>query len=119
MQIRGAPAIGIAGAMGVALSVRKASMNSKSKLELLNKIKKDAESLQNARPTAVNLAWGVSQAVNFLKELPNSIDPSNAAEKEIEFVKKLADNDVRANKELSSLGKELIKDGASILTHCK
>ena len=118
MQVRGAPAIGVAGAMGIALAARKASKSAKNKSELLNKIKKDAKSLEHARPTAVNLAWGVKEAIDFLKELPDSIDPRDAAKKEIEFVKKLADKDVNVNKELSKIGQELIQRNASILTHC-
>jgi methylthioribose-1-phosphate isomerase len=118
MQIRGAPAIGVAGAMGIALAIRKASKTAKTKNELLSKIMRDADSLKHARPTAVNLAWGVTEAINFLKTLPESIDPREASKKEIEFVKRLADKDVNANKELSALGQELIQTDASILTHC-
>jgi methylthioribose-1-phosphate isomerase len=119
MQIRGAPAIGVAGAMGVAMAVFKASRSARSKSEVLRKIKKDANAIEHARPTAINLAWGVREAINFLKQLPDSVDPKYAARKEIEFVKELADKDVNINKELSRIGQELIQNNARILTHCK
>lgn len=119
MQVRGAPAIGVAGAMGIALAVQKASKTAKTKRELMNKINKDARSLEHARPTAVNLAWGVKEATNFLRQLPDDINPRYAAKREIEFVKSLADKDVSVNKELSKIGQSLIHNNASILTHCK
>jgi methylthioribose-1-phosphate isomerase len=119
MQIRGAPALGVAGAMGVAMAAKREAKFAKSKEELLNKIEKNAFDLEHARPTAVNLAWGVREAINFLKHLPEGIDPQEAADKAIEFVKELADKDVNANKELSKIGQELIQNNARILTHCK
>jgi methylthioribose-1-phosphate isomerase len=117
MKIRGAPAIGVAGAMGVVLSVFSSKATSKS--QLLKDIEPDSISLKSARPTAVNLAWGVERAVEFLqKSLPCEFDQKLAREKIVEFAQKLADDDVKANKKLSDFGAKLFRPGESVLTHC-
>ena len=118
MQIRGAPAIGVAGAMGVALSLIRGIEEELTPKQLEEKIHKDAHELSDARPTAVNLAWGVESALDFLKSLPQSMEPKEESERLIQFVKDLADKDVDANKTLSKLGQKLIHDNSSVLTHC-
>jgi methylthioribose-1-phosphate isomerase len=118
MQIRGAPAIGVAGAMGVAMAAARAAKVARTKIDLLNEIKKDAEALERARPTAVNLAWGVARAMEYLNRLPSDTNPEEAVKKVIEFVKQLADADVSINRELSKIGQRLIRNNARILTHC-
>ncbi|MCL5067829.1 MAG: S-methyl-5-thioribose-1-phosphate isomerase [Thaumarchaeota archaeon] len=118
MQIRGAPALGVAGAMGIALSST-THMKANSKSQLIGLIKKDALSIKNARPTAVNLPWGVEQALGFVHDqLPESVTGKEASEKIIEFVKALADEDVQINRKLSRLGQSLIRTNSTILTHC-
>lgn len=118
MQIRGAPAIGVAGAMGVALSLVRGIEEGLDPKQLEERIHRDAHELSEARPTAVNLAWGVESALNFLKSLPSNMDPNEESERLIQFVKELADRDVDANKTLSKLGQKLIHDNSSVLTHC-
>ena len=118
MQIRGAPAIGVAGAMGVALSV--VSSTAKTKKDLLRAIEPDVLALKSARPTAVNLSWGVEKTVEYLKNnlLDKFDDPSIPAKIVVEFVESLADNDVQTNKKLSDLGAKLFRSGDTVLTHC-
>jgi len=117
MKIRGAPAIGVAGAMGVALSVVKA--NSTNKKDLLREIEPDTIALRSARPTAVNLVWGVEKVVDYVKEdLPETFDKAEASTMVIDFVESLADDDVKTNKKLSNLGAKLFRTGDSVLTHC-
>lgn len=114
LKIRGAPAIGVAAAMGVALSV--ANSKAKSKKELLDSIAEDISSLRSARPTAVNLSWGVDQAERFIESCGSNIQ--DLKELLIDFVKHLADEDVITNKQLSNLGAKLFRTGESVLTHC-
>lgn len=120
MQIRGAPAIGVAGAMGVALSFwrhrNKANLNT-----ILDKVRSDASEIKKARPTAVNLVWGVDQALLFLKTTlsAHETDPPAVYQSLVEFVNELADKDVAANKALSTAGAVLIPNHANVLTHCK
>ena len=116
MKIRGAPAIGVAGAMGVALAVQRAT--SATKGDLLREIEPDVLALKSARPTAVNLAWGVDKTVTFIKsELPEVID-SESKKNVAKFVERLADLDVETNKKLSDLGAKLFRSGDTVLTHC-
>jgi methylthioribose-1-phosphate isomerase len=119
MQVRGAPAIGVAGAMGIALSFW---LNRDAKDEqFLTRVKKDAEYIKSARPTAVNLSWGVDRTLSFLKTRLSklSTDRITVYEELLDFVDDLADRDVEANKMLSEEGAALIPNGASVLTHCK
>jgi len=118
MKVRGAPAIGVAGAMGVALAVQHAK--ARTKKELLREIEPDVIALKSARPTAVNLAWGVDRTMEELKEkLPESfLDPEIARRIAVQFVEALADSDVTTNKKLSDLGAKLFRTGDSVLTHC-
>ncbi|MHB1867768.1 MAG: S-methyl-5-thioribose-1-phosphate isomerase [Nitrososphaerales archaeon] len=116
MKIRGAPAIGVAGAMGVALAVQRS--NSKTKQELLREIELDIAALKSARPTAVNLVWGVDKAVEFIRsELTETID-LESKRKVVRFVEGLADSDVETNKKLSDYGAKLFHSGDTVLTHC-
>ena len=93
LAIRGAPALGAAGAMGVALaSVRGESLS------------EAAAALVATRPTAVNLAWGVEQAMS-------SDDPVACAVR-------LAAEDVECNRRIGQHGAVLIPEGGRVLTHC-
>lgn len=93
LAVRGAPALGAAGAMGVALaSVRGESLSDA------------ASALIGTRPTAVNLAWGVEQALS-------AADPVDCAVR-------LAAEDVERNKRLGAFGAPLVPDGGRVLTHC-
>ena len=93
LAVRGAPALGVAGAMGVALaSVRGEPLG-------------DAGArLVATRPTAVNLAWGVQQALS-------SSDPVACAVS-------LAAEDVERNRRLGAFGAVLVPEGGRVLTHC-
>ena len=118
MKIRGAPAIGVAGAMGVALSVF--SSKGKTSSELMSDVRRDSVEIRNARPTAVNLAWGVESALEFQEcNQSGSLEKREIEKKIVEFVEELAESDVKANKKLSSLGAQLFRNGDSVLTHCK
>lgn len=104
--------------MGVALAV-KAIRDRQSVSRIVEKVKQNSESLRNARPTAVNLSWGVEKALTFLgQDVPKDAGSATAFRELKTFVKKLADQDVEANKKLSVFGQVLIRDKASVLTHC-
>ncbi len=118
MQIRGAPALGIAGAMGVALAL-KGFQDKRRTSDFFEEMKTTSESLKNARPTAVNLSWGVERAMATVEHDISEEASSAQAFRELKtFVKKLADQDVETNKKLSKLGQALIHNKASVLTHC-
>ncbi len=116
MKIRGAPAIGVAGAMGLALSVIASTSSTKKKL--LQEIEPDAIAIKSARPTAINLAWGVDKTAEFIQsELPE-MNSNESKEKIVKFVKSLADADVNTNRKLSDQGAKLFRNGETVLTHC-
>ncbi len=93
LAIRGAPALGAAGAMGVAL----ASVQGRDSAEV-------ALMLKATRPTAVNLAWGVERA--------------RAAPDPVTEALRIAADDVAVNQAIGSHGTAVVPDGARVLTHC-
>ena len=111
MQIRGAPALGVAGAMGIALAAKESKGDPK-------KLRRLALELKNSRPTAVNLSWGVEKALGFWENIASPADEKDHIPELISFAKNLADQDVEINKTLSNIGQSLIPDGSSVLTHC-
>jgi len=114
MRIRGAPALGVAGAYGVALAAEAAPDSSPA---FLDQVEQAAAQLRATRPTAVNLAWGVDQAVAAAR----SAHALTIAETRLalwELADDLADADVAANQRLGEHGSPLIPDGANVLTHC-
>lgn len=114
MAIRGAPALAVAGAFGLAL--RAASAKSASRQDLHLAVRAAAAELQNARPTAVNLAWGIRQTTALLDD--PSIPEKELAQRILEKALELAESDVKVNLQLSEYGAGLINDGDTILHHC-
>ena len=116
MLVRGAPAIGIAGAFGVALGAQELSfLNNKG--EFIGKIEEICEFLKSTRPTAVNLAWSIDKQLNLVKTL-GSVDISDFVEALTENAKKLHNEDIEINKKIGKYGAEIVPQSAVILTHC-
>jgi methylthioribose-1-phosphate isomerase len=113
MQIRGAPAIGIAAAYGIALGAQ--GIDATSKEEFLAILLPISEALAATRPTAVNLSWALER-MNRLAESGGSVTQIKAAL--IAEAQRLDGEDEAAERKLSSYGAELIKDGFTIMTHC-
>ncbi|MCA9897042.1 MAG: S-methyl-5-thioribose-1-phosphate isomerase [Ardenticatenaceae bacterium] len=115
MYVRGAPAIGAAAAFGMALAARQSS--AADRLTLLRDLETAASHLNAARPTAVNLAWGVRRMLRVAaNEELASVDGVRDAI--LAEAQKLADEDVALNKRMAYNGAELISDGDTILHHC-
>ncbi len=112
MAIRGAPALGVAGAFGVAL---KANTIQKDR-DWLESLVKFSELLVIARPTAVNLGWGVKRVMEVAKN--HSDNPNNAAHLVLQEALLMAEEDVRINQLLAKNGADLINDGDVIIHHC-
>lgn len=113
MVIRGAPAIGVAAAMGVAL----AGLRSKSsRLEdLLRDLDASAAMLRSTRPTAVNLFWGIERVMKVAR---SSKSANEARERMVAEVRAMEEEDVEANRRLGRAGADLIEDGDTVLTQC-
>lgn len=114
MVVRGAPAIGVAAAMGLALAAHRS--RAKTKERLLEELESAAEKLAATRPTAVNLMWGLSKILESARGLSGDIKTVKKAliDKAIE----MTDDDVQANLRIGEYGASLIADGDTVLTHC-
>src|SRR3990170_615852 len=115
LKIRGAPAIGIAAAMGIALGAQDI------KTENFEKFVEGLEPIFNemlsTRPTAVNIKWAVERIRGLLiRKRDESID--TLKELLIEESKKIHKEDIEVNKAIGRWGAEFIRDGNTILTHC-
>ena len=113
LQVRGAPAIGIAAAYGLALGAN--GIKAKSKREFLAKLRAISDELATTRPTAVNLFWALRR-MNDAAEQVGAIDKIKSAL--ISEAKRIDREDEKMEKALSLHGAALIKDGATIMTHC-
>ena len=116
MIVRGAPAIGIAGAHGVVLAAMEIANKTQDKNTFLNELQKHAEYLKSARPTAVNLMWAVDKQLEIAKHSEKSISEIVEALKTNGI--KLENEDIEINKKIGDFGAELVKKGATIITHC-
>lgn len=114
MNIRGAPAIGVAAAMGVALATIEYKNLPKEKF--LTKIEEAANIIRSTRPTASNLFWAVDRVWKIISNYPD--DPENLSELVVEEAKIMAQEDINVNRSIGKNGATLLKDGDVILTHC-
>ena len=116
MIVRGAPAIGIAGADGVVLAALELKKTTNSYEKFVSELNEKAKYLKSSRPTAVNLMWAIDKQINLLKEC-KTID--EAIEKLTKNAIKLENEDIEINKKIGDNGAKLVpKKGATILTHC-
>jgi len=113
MKVRGAGAIGIVGAYGVALGALE--IETVAKGEFLKKLQSIIQNLAATRPTAKNLFWAIErmQQVAEAGKDVGQIKKALVAE-----AVKIHAEEVEATRRLSQLGAELIRDGSTILTHC-
>lgn len=114
MTVRGAPAIGVAAAMGIALAA--VQSNARSLEELFRDVERAADVLSRARPTARNLFWAIERMLEVIKRTKSVDEAKRIALNE---ALKMGDEDVEVNKKMGDIGAELIDDGDTILTHCK
>jgi methylthioribose-1-phosphate isomerase len=114
MNIRGAPAIGVAAAMGMAL----ASIEYKNlPKEEFNKLMEEAaNTIRKTRPTASNLFWAINRIWKIISTFP--ANSANISELVIEEAKLMAQEDINVNKKIGKYGAELLLNGDVVLTHC-
>ncbi len=115
LKVRGAPAIGIAGAMGLVLAVRDAQTNDRE--EFLKLIDSQADYLDSSRPTAVNLAWALERLRNLAHEQTGS-SVAQIKQMLLAEAKAIRDEDAATCRAIGQNGVALIKPGMKILTHC-
>jgi methylthioribose-1-phosphate isomerase len=110
MVIRGAPAIGVAAAMGVALGALHAS-------DLEAEMPVICETLAQTRPTAVNLFWAIDRMKAVYASVRGS-EPAAIRERMVLEAQRVRDEDLEINAKIGSFGAPLVPDGKTVLTHC-
>jgi len=116
MIVRGAPAIGIAGAHGVALYAQELQKENLSRESFVSKLIEKSNYLASSRPTAVNLNWAVKKQIELIENSKSDID--GIVKELIENGIKLELEDIEINKKMGNFGAEVVPKGATILTHC-
>ncbi|QWR78708.1 S-methyl-5-thioribose-1-phosphate isomerase [Candidatus Magnetomonas plexicatena] len=115
LSIRGAPAIGIAASMAVALAA--SSIEADTAAELTSKLAPVFKDLLDSRPTAVNIRWAVERATKLLTD-NQSLPVKDVKELLIKDSISVLKEDIEINKAIGRWGAEFIKTGSRILTHC-
>jgi methylthioribose-1-phosphate isomerase len=115
LWIRGAPAIGIAAAMGIALAAQDIKADDYD--GFLKKLDPVFRTLIETRPTAVNIQWAVNRIKSFL-EMKKDEPVSALRTLLIEEANRVLEEDVEVNKAIGRWGARFIKDGDTVLTHC-
>jgi methylthioribose-1-phosphate isomerase len=116
MKLRGAPAIGVAAAYGVALAAASSTVTTVP--ALLDVIDAAASVLRGTRPTAVNLAWGLDRMVRRARAAAATGNVASVRAALLTEAETMADEDIAANQAMGRHGAALVPDGANILTHC-
>lgn len=114
MIVRGAPAIGIAGAHGVVLYAQE--LKNLPRDEFIKKLLEKADYMATSRPTAVNLMWAVEKQKEVIKN--SNSDVKGIIEELKQNAIKLENEDIKINKKIGDYGAEVVPKGATILTHC-
>lgn len=113
MVIRGAPAIGIAAAMGIALAAK--NLQEKDTGSFRERMKVILDSFAETRPTAVNLFWAIRRMKKIIEEGKEIEEIQGRLEEE---AKKVLEEDIEANRALGKNGSRYIEDGDVVMTHC-
>ena len=113
LVVRGAPAIGVSGAFGLALAALQS--NASTKEEMINDLNSAKNVLFETRPTAVNLAWGLEKIMEVARSCK---DPEEIKKIVVETAKQMADQDVKINMTMGKHGSKLFDDNDTVLTHC-
>ena len=113
LRVRGAPALGAAGAYGIALAAERSLAT--NAFDMIQELDMAADMIKGSRPTAINLSWGVDRAYRAARAGETVEDIRDAALLEAE---EIAEEDIRINKAIGRNGAKLLEDGDNVLTHC-
>ena len=111
LVVRGAPAIGVSGAFGLALAALQSSATEKT--ELISFLENAKKILFETRPTAVNLAWGLDKIMEVAINANSVEDIRNDV---VEHAKKMAEEDIQINMSMGKNGSDLFDDNDTIMT---
>jgi len=115
LAVRGAPAIGVTAAGGLALAAY--GLRNEPEDGFWHGLEDAAAELRSTRPTAVNLFWAIQKVMDFAYSLKGrtSAEVANAL---YQFAQRMAEEDVTTNHSIAEFGQELVGEGAGVLTHC-
>ena len=113
LRVRGAPALGAAGAYGIALAAERSLAT--NAFDMIQELDMAADMIKSSRPTAINLSWGVDRVHRAASAGETIQDIREAALLEAE---EIAEEDIRINKAIGRNGAKLLEDGDNVLTHC-
>ncbi|MCX5868900.1 MAG: S-methyl-5-thioribose-1-phosphate isomerase [Proteobacteria bacterium] len=112
MVVRGAPAIGIAAAFGVALAALRAGAPGR----IIPEIERAISGLRSTRPTARNLFWALERMEKIAKT--SGAAPADLPPLLLDEARKILAEDIEANRRIGEFGNQVVPDPARILTHC-
>lgn len=115
LSIRGAPAIGIAAAMAVALACM--NIKASSAKEIYDKLKPVFNRLTSTRPTAVNIKWAIERMESLIKNNLN-LSPAELKESIKNEALKIQKEDIEINKKIGEYALPLFKEGCTVMTYC-
>jgi len=116
MVIRGAPAIGVAAAMGIALGVAQATGHGESN-RIDEQFEKICNTLAHTRPTAVNLFWAIDRMKRVYWD-SSALSPVELRSRLIAEARQIRLEDIAINEAIGRHGAPLVPDGKTVLTHC-
>jgi len=113
MQVRGAPALGVTAAYGLALAARELSAGQSK--DFLSRLCKAANEIIAARPTAVNVAWAVTRLMAMAE---STVVPRDAASRLLDEAQAMESRDKEINRRMGKHGATLLAKAAGVMTHC-
>ena len=117
MVIRGAPAIGVAAAMGIALGMRRSSATGTK--QFTTEFQRTCDLMAGTRPTAVNLFWAIDRMKRTFAEAAHGGSSVDELKQRLETeARRIHDEDVESCRTMGTHGASLVPDSARILTHC-
>ena len=111
--VRGAPAIGVSGAFGLALAALQSKATTKD--QLLSELESARKTLYETRPTAVNLAWGLDKIMQVAKQ---ANEVSQIKDLIVKTAQEMAEDDIKINMQMGKNGAVLFDNNDTIMTHC-
>jgi len=113
LEIRGAPALGVAGAYGIALAAQVCQKNDLK--DFMAEVYRDAEILRSTRPTAINLGWGIDQVIDTMRSCQ---DVASARLSALAKARDVAREDTASCHMIGERGAALLPCTCTVLTHC-
>ncbi len=115
MVVRGAPAIGVAAAYGVALEAER--LKTEPADVFIKTLEEGFKILEASRPTAVNLFWALNR-MHTLWENNRHLSQAALADRLLQEAHAILDEDIQTNRQMGAYGASLLEDGMRVLTHC-